>query len=187
MQHIRVRMLAMSLNNVLSGQPLNSWSLGQVWNEAHTAALQTYCLHSAQQNFSVPDTHIHNRCRYHCSCCGCCLKGEPRLCFSKEEDEEDPGCPGYGANTEGGLPWGLSFSLLFQGVWWLFLHPILVPTMYPQGTWSTLSFVSLAPATGNLKWKCWLTSSRTLAISALPTAPAASSHNPVIWEQWILI
>lgn len=123
MQHIRVRMLAMSLNNVLSGQPLNSRSLGQVWNEAHAAALQTYCLHSAQQNLSVPDTHIHNRCRYHCSCCGGCLKGGPRLRFSKEEDEEDPGCPGYGANTEGGLPWGLSFSLLFQGVWWLFLPP----------------------------------------------------------------
>lgn len=82
---------------------------------------------------------------------------------------------------------GLSFSLLFQGVWWWFLHPILVPTTYPQGAWSTLSFVSLAPATGNLKWKWWLTSFRTLAISALPAAPTASSHNPVIWEQWILI
>lgn len=109
MQHICVRMLAMSRNNVLSGQPLNSWSLGQVWNEAHTPALQTYCLHSVQQNFSAPDTHIHNRCLYHCSCCGCCLTREPRLCFSKEEDEEDTGCPGYGANTEGGLPWGSLF------------------------------------------------------------------------------
>lgn len=151
MQHICVRMLAMSPHNGLSGQPLNTWSLGQVWNEAHTPALQTYGLQYPAELFSAWHTHTQQRLLPLLLLWVPPDRVKPELCFSKEEDEEDPGCPGYGANTEGGLPWGLSFCLLFQGVCWLVLHPILVPTTFPQGTWSTPSF-QLGIWNGNDGW-----------------------------------